>query len=68
MGFRLKIMKQWKSLFESKEKLEEGFKPNYHNVKDFIGFLKSRLIPDLHKSGKHEIAQDFEEAIYWLMK
>jgi hypothetical protein len=60
-------MERYKKEFNEKVNLKETFKPNFKNVDDFIYFLRTRLIPDLKKSGKFETAQDFEEAIYWLI-
>ena len=33
---------------------------------DFMWFLQNTLIPDLHRSGSHATAEDFETAVYFM--
>lgn len=33
---------------------------------EFIEFLENTLIPDLHDSGMHATAEDFETAVYFM--
>lgn len=42
--------------------------PYYDNPREYIDFLESTLIPDLRESGQRRLADDFEEAIYWLSR
>ena len=40
--------------------------PYFDSASEYIDFLESTLIPDLMDSGKRRMAQDFQEAVYWL--
>jgi len=40
--------------------------PYYADPEHYIDFIESTLIPDLRESGQRRLAQDFEEAVYWI--
>ena len=44
-----------------------GFRPYFDTENDFVEFLSGTLIPDLEEDGKRQMANDFKEAVYWIM-
>ncbi len=44
-----------------------GFRPYFESANDYIEFLSGTLIPDLEEDGKRQMANDFKEAVYWIM-
>ena len=47
--------------------MRRGFRPYFESANDYIEFLSGTLIPDLEEDGKRQMANDFKEAVYWLM-
>ena len=48
--------------------MRRGFRPYFESANDYIEFLSGTLIPDLEEDGKRQMANDFKEAVYWLME